>query len=143
MPNCITVMQTVPDGTSRVGVSGRRETQRAERLCRSWPLCAGLCEGVFRYALCVRKYDATYRITPESGVGGGGESHAILVTGQRLSVSTPIPNPGIKRTDHITSESAMARFMASFSLSCPGGGRHRSPLDVAWSSLMALLSSLN
>lgn len=133
---------------SRWNIKGGSEWEKGNTESRA-PLlklavCAGMCEGVFKYALCVTKYDARYRITPESGAGwGGGESHAILVTAQRLSVSTPIPNPGIKRTDHITSESAMARFMASFSLSCPGGGRHRSPLDVAWSSLMTLLSSLN
>lgn len=38
---------------------------------------------------------------------------------------------GIQRADHITSGPAMAWLLTSFSLSCPGGGHHRSPLDVA------------
>lgn len=32
MPNCIAMMQTVPDGTSRVGVSGRKETHREQSI---------------------------------------------------------------------------------------------------------------
>lgn len=39
---------------------------------------------------------------------------------------------GIKRTDHITSELGLTWFVASYGLSCPGVGCHRSPLDVAW-----------
>lgn len=113
-------------------------TQRAEPA-----VSAGLWESALGYALCARKYDATCCVTPEPRAGRGVPHH--LGHWTRTLLSTPTSIPSIKRTDHISSEVGMAWLLASFNLSCPGGGHHRSPLDVEapCASLMTLLSSLN
>ena len=53
----ISMKQTVPDGTSEVGGSGRRAT-RIECLCQGWHGCRQMCMKVDSGMRCVRKCDA-------------------------------------------------------------------------------------
>ena len=53
----ISMKQTVPDGTSEVGGSGRRATN-IECLCQGWHGCRQMCMRVDSGMRCVRKCDA-------------------------------------------------------------------------------------
>ena len=91
--SCIPLKQTVPDGTSKVGGSRRRETTLEQSsIAKPAQLGAGVYEGGLRYELHVGKCNALCRVMPKSREGEGSPRPSQPLG--KDSVSTPTPSLG-------------------------------------------------